>query len=78
MRYADGMAMTKEQAQEFCSRFETIGKIEAEALRQLTPAEGFRQVALLMQAAHDLGWASRLKEEDEVRKTWILLKEHVG
>lgn len=72
------MAMTREQAQEFCSRFETIGEIEAAALRRMTPAEGFRQVALLMQAAHDLGWASRMKEDEEVRKTWILLKEHVG
>ncbi len=67
--------ITKKEAREFKRRWRLVNEAEKRELRRTSPAQKFRQLAVLMQWVKGFGWEKALKaEEAEVRKRWAKLK----
>lgn len=75
-RQPEKSMMTKAEAEEFTARWRLVNDATNEELRRSTVEERFRQLAILFEASHKLGWAERMGEgEEEVRDRWRRLKE---
>jgi hypothetical protein len=67
--------ITKKEALEFKRRWKAVNEAEKMELRNTSPAQKFKQLAVLMQWVKGFGWGKALKaEEAEVRKRWLKLK----
>lgn len=71
--------MDKQQAIDFRERWQLVNAKLAEEART-TPVEiKLRQLAVMVEAAHALGWTEKLREgEEELRERWRRLKEKYG
>ena len=71
--------MNKEEARQFKARWELVDKFLAAETRRTPPEVKLRQLALMHEAARELGWDSALRTgEAEVRERWRLLRERLG
>jgi len=67
--------LTREEAQAFKRRWETVNAAEREELGSTPVAHKFRQLAALLASAGKLGWTEALaEEEDLVRERWARLR----
>jgi hypothetical protein len=71
--------VTREEAFQYIDRWRLVEETTSEELRQ-TPVEvKLRQLAVMVEAAHSLGWVDDLRAgEEEVRERWRLLKERMN
>jgi len=68
--------MNREEALKFREQWQLVNDALVEEVRR-TPVEiKLRQLAVMVEAAHVLGWTEKLREgEEEVRERWRQLKE---
>ena len=67
--------LTKEEAQAYKKRWETVNAAENEELASTPVADKFRQVAALLASAGKLGWTEAREEgEDLVQERWARLR----
>ena len=72
--------MTTAEGRAWTARWRAVEEAEREELRT-TPVEvKFRQLAVMMEAARELGWSSEASAEEEMaaRDKWIRLRKAYG
>ncbi len=71
--------MIKEDILQYKERWRLANEAITEDLRH-TPVEvKLRQLAVMFEAAHSLGWSDRLRQgEEDVRQRWRLLRERLN
>lgn len=77
------MPMTKQQAQDFVTRWAAVRQVEIEELRATPMDEKVRQLNDLMLCARDWPWtpehlAAESAEVEEVRARWVRLRKAYG
>lgn len=71
--------MNKEEARQFKARWELVEEFLAEEARRTPPEVKLRQLALMHEAARELGRNSKLRiDKIEVYARWQLLREKLG
>lgn len=68
--------MDKEEAGQYKARWALVNEATAREAREATPAFKLEQLALMYEAARQLGWADDLRAgEEQVRERWRRLRE---
>jgi hypothetical protein len=68
--------MNREDALKYKARWRMVNERTAREAREMPPAVKLGQLALMYEAAQQLGWADRLRAgEEEVRERWRRLRE---
>lgn len=68
--------MNKEEARQYKARWQLVNERTAREADEMSPAFKLEQLALMYEAAQQLGWADGLRAgEEEVRARWRRLRE---
>lgn len=72
---ASGGRLTREEAQAFRRRWESVNAAERADLASTPVADKFRQLVALVASGMKLGWAEgATAEEDIIRQRWVRLR----
>ena len=71
--------MNPEDIRAYKKRWEMVAEVEREELERMSPAQKFRDLAMLMGVARALDGSTDMDEEvEQVRRRWNLLAERRG
>lgn len=71
--------MNPEDIRAYKKRWELVAEVEREELERMSPAQKFRDLAMLMGVARALDSSTDMDEEvEQVRQRWNLLAERMG